>query len=113
MSETVRQKAAKELAEIEEVTAAALPVPAGEIVPLEAAEAPVAEGIRTRMNEIDMGNTQSIISFGSAAQGELQVISQAMLNDLDIKNMEELGAKVPAFAHADVAVPGWMPLPAR
>jgi simple sugar transport system substrate-binding protein len=41
------------------------------------------------------------------------LITQAMLNDLDIKNMEELGAKVPAFAHADVAVPGWMPLPAR
>jgi len=41
------------------------------------------------------------------------LISQAMLNDLNIKNMEELGAKVPAFAHADVAVPGWMPLPAR
>jgi len=41
------------------------------------------------------------------------LITQAMLNDLDIKNMEELGKKLPAFAHADVAVPGWMPLPAR
>ncbi|MBR9653004.1 substrate-binding domain-containing protein [Thalassovita aquimarina] len=41
------------------------------------------------------------------------LITQAMLNDLDIKNMGELGTKVPAFAHADVAVPGWMPLPAR
>ena len=41
------------------------------------------------------------------------LISQAMLNDQDIKSMEELGAKVPAFAHADVAVPAWMPLPAR
>jgi len=91
MSETVRQKAAKELAEIEEVTAAALPEPAGEIVPLEAAEAPVAEGIRTRMNEIDMGNTQSIISFGSAAQGELQVISQAMLTDVRNKDVGPAG----------------------
>ena len=41
------------------------------------------------------------------------LITQAMLNDLDINNMEELGAKLPAFAHADVAMPAWMPLPAR
>lgn len=41
------------------------------------------------------------------------LITQAMLNELDVKNMEELGEKVPAFAHADVVVPDWMPLPAR
>jgi simple sugar transport system substrate-binding protein len=41
------------------------------------------------------------------------LITQKMLNDLDIKNMADLAKKVPAFAHADVAVPGWMPLPAR
>lgn len=41
------------------------------------------------------------------------LITQAMLTELDIKSMEELGAKLPAFAHADVAVPAWMPLPAR
>jgi simple sugar transport system substrate-binding protein len=41
------------------------------------------------------------------------LITQKMLNELDIKNMEELGAKLPAFAHADVAVPAWMPLPKR
>ncbi|MCC7320535.1 MAG: substrate-binding domain-containing protein [Rubellimicrobium sp.] len=41
------------------------------------------------------------------------LITQAMLNELDISNMEELGAKLPAFAHADVVVPEWMPLPAR
>ncbi len=41
------------------------------------------------------------------------LITQKMLNDLDIKNMEELGAKLPQFAHADVAVPAWMPLPPR
>jgi uncharacterized protein YaaN involved in tellurite resistance len=91
MSESIRQKAEKELAEIEEVTAAALPEPAGEMVPLEAAEAPVAEGIRSRMNEIDIGNTQSIISFGSAAQGELQEISQAMLTDVRNKDVGPAG----------------------
>jgi simple sugar transport system substrate-binding protein len=41
------------------------------------------------------------------------LITQAMLNDLDIKNMQELAAKLPQFAHADVAVPDWMPLPPR
>ena len=41
------------------------------------------------------------------------LITQAMLNDLDIKNMEDLGAKLPAFAHADVAMTPWMKLPQR
>ena len=40
------------------------------------------------------------------------LITQAMLNDQDIKNMEDLGAKLPQFAHADVAMAAWMPLPA-
>jgi simple sugar transport system substrate-binding protein len=39
------------------------------------------------------------------------LITQQALNDENITNMEELSAKVPAFAHADVAAPDWMPLP--
>jgi len=39
------------------------------------------------------------------------LITQKMLNDLDIKNMQELAAKLPQFAHADVAMPDWMPAP--
>lgn len=39
------------------------------------------------------------------------LITQADLNDQDIKNMEELSAKLPQFAHADVAMPAWMPNP--
>ncbi|MFJ7356253.1 substrate-binding domain-containing protein [Phyllobacterium sp. NPDC097923] len=39
------------------------------------------------------------------------LITQSQLNSADIKNMEELAAKLPQFAHADVAVPAWMPLP--
>jgi simple sugar transport system substrate-binding protein len=39
------------------------------------------------------------------------LITQKDLNDNDIKNMEELGAKLPQFAHADVAMPAWMPNP--
>ncbi|WP_099825425.1 substrate-binding domain-containing protein [Oceaniglobus indicus] len=41
------------------------------------------------------------------------LITQKMLNDGDISNMEELGASVPSFAHADVAMPDWMPMPER
>ena len=39
------------------------------------------------------------------------LITQKQLNDNDIKNMEELSAKLPQFAHADVAMPAWMPNP--
>ncbi len=41
------------------------------------------------------------------------LITQQVLLDDDIKNMQELSAKLPAFAHADVATPDWMPLPDR
>ncbi len=91
MSDTIREKAAQALAEVEKVTAVVLPEPVGEIVPLEAAEAPVAADIRKRMDEIDMDNTQSIIAFGSAAQAELQQISQAMLTDVRNKDVGPAG----------------------
>ncbi len=41
------------------------------------------------------------------------LITQSFLNENNIKNMEDLGAKMPQFAHADVANPSWMPLPPR
>lgn len=41
------------------------------------------------------------------------LITQQFLNDNDIKNMSDLSEKMPQFAHADVAAPAWMPLPAR
>ncbi|MDU9006410.1 substrate-binding domain-containing protein [Sedimentitalea todarodis] len=41
------------------------------------------------------------------------LITQTFLNDNDIRNMEDLGAKMPQFQHADVAMADWMPLPAR
>ena len=93
MSETVRQKAQESLALVEEVSAVILPEPpdAGAIVPLASADAPVAAEIRSRMEEIDMGDTQSIVSFGSAAQTELQEISQAMLNDVRNKDVGPAG----------------------
>lgn len=41
------------------------------------------------------------------------LITQDFLNENDIKNMDDLGAKLPQFAHADVALADWMPLPPR
>ncbi|MBN2905162.1 MAG: toxic anion resistance protein [Rhodobacteraceae bacterium] len=91
MSDTVRQKAEQALAEVEQLTAVLLPEPAAEIVPLESAEPAAALGIRTRMDEIDMSDTNSIIGFGSSAQAELQVISQAMLADVRNKDVGPAG----------------------
>lgn len=83
--------AAARTAEVEQVAASVLPEPGREIVALAAAPAPVAEGIRKRMDEIDMSNTQSIISFGSGAQAELQVISQEMLQGVKNKDVGPAG----------------------
>ena len=41
------------------------------------------------------------------------LITQSFLNENDIKNMADLSKKMPQFAHADVSVPKWMPLPPR
>ncbi|MFN3148093.1 MAG: toxic anion resistance protein [Paracoccaceae bacterium] len=91
MSDTVRQKAEAALKEIEEVTAVILPEPSTELVPVEAAEPPVAEEIRKRITELDMGDSNSIIGFGSRAQAELQEISQAMLSDVRNKDVGPAG----------------------
>ncbi len=91
MDTQTRARAAEATAEIDRLVAAPLPEPANALVPLEAAPEPEAAEIRRRMGELDMGNTQSIIAFGSAAQGELQQISQAMLADVKNKDVGPAG----------------------
>jgi len=93
MSEKVREEAQQALALVEEVNAVILPEPkdAGAVVSLTDADAPTSEEIRSRMDEIDMEDTQSIVSFGSAAQAELQEISQAMLQDVRNKDVGPAG----------------------
>ncbi len=91
MSETTQANATALLTEVEKVTAVILPEPVAEVVPLEAAPADKAEAIRKRMAEVDLASTQSIISFGSSAQAELQVISQAMLQDVKNKDVGPAG----------------------
>ncbi|UOA26322.1 toxic anion resistance protein [Pseudosulfitobacter sp. DSM 107133] len=93
MSENVRQQAEKSLADVEQINAVILPEPkeATAVVSLKDADAPVSAEIRKRMDEIDMADTQSIVSFGSAAQAELQTISQAMLTDVRNKDVGPAG----------------------
>ncbi len=79
MTEDVRQKAETSLKEVEAVTAALLPEVKGELIVVDQADAAEKAAIDSAMGELDMGNTQSIIRFGSKAQAELQVISQEML----------------------------------
>ncbi|THH35847.1 toxic anion resistance protein [Aliishimia ponticola] len=93
MSDNVRQKAEAALAEVEEVTAMILPEPgaAADIVPLEQADPALTAEINARMDEIDMEDTNSIVSFGSAAQAELQEISQSMLSGVRNKDVGPAG----------------------
>ena len=93
MSEQVRNKAIETEAEVQEVSEATLPMPrkADDLVALDKADAPVAEEIRARMDEIDLSDTNSIVSFGSAAQGELQEISQSMLQGVRNKDVGPAG----------------------
>ncbi|WP_299967568.1 substrate-binding domain-containing protein [uncultured Roseobacter sp.] len=41
------------------------------------------------------------------------LITQSFLNENDIRNMEDLGEKMPQFQHADVAMADWIRLPER
>src|SRR3989338_6015316 len=91
MTDDIRTQAATALAEVEAVTARILPEPGTALVALEDATAPQADEIRKRLAEIDMSNTQSIISFGSGAQAELQVISQEMLQGVKNKDVGPAG----------------------
>ena len=91
MSEIIKQKAAQAEVLVKEVTEVVLAEPAQEVAPLEAADTQTSEAIRIRMDELDMASTGSIINFGSAAQAELQTISQAMLQDVRNKDVGPAG----------------------
>jgi uncharacterized protein YaaN involved in tellurite resistance len=91
MSETTRQKAAEALAEVEKVTAVVLPEPSRDLVVLESADAATKAEINRRMAEINIGDTNSIVSFGASAQTDLQAISQSMLAGVRNKDVGPAG----------------------
>ncbi|SDX34886.1 toxic anion resistance protein [Litoreibacter albidus] len=94
MSDTVRQKAEQSTQALAELTAVVLKEPSTDLVPLAAADAPVAAEIRRRMDEINMTDTNSIVSFGSGAQAGLQEISQSMLADVKNKDVGPAGGSL-------------------
>ena len=84
MSEIVRKQAQEIVTQLEELTANTLPdAPETATVP--------DRDISARMTELDMSDTNSIVRFGSAAQSELQEISQAMLADVRNKDVGPAG----------------------
>ena len=91
MSEDIRSRADAALSDVEKVTAVVLPEPQGEVVPLSAAPAPKAQEITRRMAELDLSETNSIVSFGASAQAELQQISQSMLQGVRNKDVGPAG----------------------
>lgn len=91
MSEDVRKKAAAATPLVSELNAAALPEVSTELVPLRGASPEQVEEIRRRMDEIDLTDSGSIVRFGSAAQAELQQISQSMLADVRNKDVGPAG----------------------
>lgn len=76
---------------VNELNAVVLIEPSADLVPLPDADEPTSAEIRTRMSEINMGDTNSIVSFGSSAQAELQQISQAMLAGVKNKDVGPAG----------------------
>ena len=91
MSDTVRQKAQESETLVTEVTSVTLVEPSTDIVPLASADPATSAEIERRIGEIDMTDTNSIVSFGSNAQTELQEISQSMLVDVRNKDVGPAG----------------------
>src|SRR6056297_732009 len=91
MSTKTREQAEEVAKLVDELNAVALPEPSADLVPLPQADAPTAEEISRRVAEIDMTDTNSIVSFGSAAQAELQQISQSMLQGVKNKDVGPAG----------------------
>jgi uncharacterized protein YaaN involved in tellurite resistance len=97
MAENVRAEAQAALQEVEAVSRTLLPEPKGEIISVEVADPALRTEIEKRKAEIDMANSQSIIRFGSAAQVELQAISQDMLAGVRNKDVGPAGDSLRAM----------------
>ena len=91
MAQTIREQAETLTKEITQLVETPLAEPSDALVTLEDAPAAEAEAITARKAEIDMGQTSTIIGFGSRAQMELQQISQSMLADVKNKDLGPAG----------------------
>jgi uncharacterized protein YaaN involved in tellurite resistance len=91
MANTTRDRAQAILADVEKMTVVVLPEPPTEMVTLATADKQTSEAITRRMNEIDLTDTNSIVTFGTAAQAGLQQISQDMLSGVRNKDVGPAG----------------------
>ncbi|WP_333831836.1 toxic anion resistance protein [Rubrimonas sp.] len=107
MTDGLRDKAQAALAEADAVTMALLPEPKGELIVIDQAAPEDRAAIEARMAELDMANTQSIITFGSKAQAGLTAISNEMLEGVRNKDTgpagDALGRMVASIRGFDVA----------
>jgi len=89
----VLDQAAQLSTDVDIIAANSLPEPtqADSVISLEQADPKIGAEIKKRVDEIDMTDTNSIVSFGSAAQEELQVISQSMLQGVRNKDVGPAG----------------------
>ncbi|WP_375257395.1 toxic anion resistance protein [Citreimonas sp.] len=93
MSDKTRDQARTDAALVEQLTARPLPepTPGDAVPPLDGADPETGAAIRRRMAEIDLRDTNSIVAFGSAAQSQLQQISQSMLSEVRNKDIGPAG----------------------
>ncbi len=78
---------------VEEINAVVLLDPS-DTLPDPSKDKPTAEAVAKAIAELDMRDTNSIVSFGSRAQAELQVISQSMLDGVRNKDVGPAGASL-------------------
>ena len=93
MSDKTQKKAKVTSAQIGQVAKTILPEhnDANAITSLADANPVASAKILERMNKINLNDTQSIVSFGSSAQLELQKISHMMLTDVRNKDLGPVG----------------------
>jgi uncharacterized protein YaaN involved in tellurite resistance len=91
MTDDTRSRAMAVQAEIDALTSATLPDPATPPETVAEADPATQAEIRRRMAEIDLKDSNSILRFGTRAQGDLQQISQAMLADVKSKDVGPAG----------------------
>ena len=91
MDDKTHENAKADESAVLEIAAVTLPEPSNALVVIDEADAATKKAIDARLAQLDMENTQSIIEFGSAAQAELQVISQEMLTGVRNKDVGPAG----------------------
>ncbi|MTD99409.1 toxic anion resistance protein [Paracoccus sp. YIM 132242] len=91
MTDDTRRRAEDIRTQIEDLTRVSLPEPKADPLSIRAADPQLAAEIRRRMDEIDLGDTGSIVRFGTRAQAGLQEISQKMLADVKSKDVGPAG----------------------